>query len=74
MAEPACISCHCTALRTCAGGCSWLGVNPGDGTGVCSRCPSALAQWRHQQADNAAIHIDDDFVRQARIQIGPLDV
>jgi hypothetical protein len=72
MTASTCINCGCTDLRACAGGCSWLGVNHSDGTGVCSNCPKQLTAWRAQQADQAAP------VRSAEqpdlIQIGPFDV
>lgn len=71
-----CINCGCNDHQACVGGCSWLGVNRCDGTGVCSSCPKSYSTWRVQQAEPAA--------RQRRallqenqpdlIQIGPTDI
>ncbi len=35
--ERDCITCGCTDLRACAGGCSWASINPP----VCSRCTAS---------------------------------
>ncbi|MDO8776233.1 MAG: hypothetical protein Q7K57_47500 [Burkholderiaceae bacterium] len=67
-----CINCGCTDLQACPGGCSWLGVNHRDGTGVCSRCPKALTAWRAQQA-NQTTHSRDASQREL-VQIGPTDI
>ena len=90
MSETTCTNCGCTDLRACPGGCSWLGVNHEDGTGVCSNCPKALTAWRAQQveaeldAEAAAEYGDDDddlppdaavgAQLAGRVQIGPTDI
>lgn len=33
-----CIGCGCTDDSACAGGCSWIAVDPSSGKGLCSRC------------------------------------
>lgn len=68
MSESTCTNCGCTDLCACPGGCSWLGVNHKDGTGVCSRCPAHLADWRYQQAEPTAQQ------RRELLQIGPTDI
>lgn len=87
--EARCVGCGCTDLCACKGGCSWLDVNRDDGTGVCSRCPKHLAQWRNQQADGheakRAIAADSQFdaleqqtgerlPREHLTHIGPTDI
>jgi len=80
--EARCIACGCTDLRACAGGCYWLDVNRDDGTGVCSKCPKSLTQWRNQQADDAlaatARHNEEqgagDGGQPSLLQIGPTDI
>jgi len=67
-----CTNCGCTELRACPGGCSWLGVNHQDGTGVCSRCPKHLTAWRAQQADQTAQ--TRDASQRELLQIGPTDI
>lgn len=85
MSASTCTSCGCTDLRACPGGCSWLGVNHKDGTGVCSRCPKALTAWRSQQAGvlpqtraaQRRAMADELLARETQpdlIQIGPTDI
>lgn len=69
-----CTSCGCTDLRACPGGCSWLGVNHKDGTGVCSNCPKALTAWRNQQAVQERGRVGRDAAQAELIQIGPTDI
>lgn len=69
-----CTNCGCTDLQACAGGCSWLGVNHKDGTGVCSRCPKALTAWRNQQAVQERSRVGRDTAQAELIQIGPTDI
>lgn len=72
MSTSSCTNCGCTDLRACPGGCSWLGVNHRDGTGVCSRCPKSLTAWRAQQADQAAP--SREASQPELLQIGPTDI
>lgn len=89
MSASTCTNCGCTDLRACPGGCSWLGVNHEDGTGVCSNCPKHLTAWRAQQveaeldAEAEADYGDDDDCppevavgpqQAGRVQIGPTDI
>lgn len=68
-----CIACKCTDTRACLGGCSWLGVNRDDGTGVCSNCPKSLAAWRHQQVEAWNSEVENGEPA-GRMQVGPLDI
>lgn len=72
MTATACTNCGCTELRACPGGCSWLGVNHADGTGVCSRCPKTLTAWRADQAEKSAEARDAN--QRGLLQIGPTDI
>lgn len=72
MNATACTNCGCTELRACPGGCSWLGVNHRDGTGICSRCPKHLTAWRAQQADQTVQ--SRDACQRELVQIGPTDI
>lgn len=44
-----CAGCGCTDSQACPEGCSWLGVNRRNGTGVCSNCPDHLEDWKAKQ-------------------------
>lgn len=67
-----CVQCGCTDTKACLVGCSWLAVNRGDGTGVCSSCGPALKQWRAQQASKSAIRADTGT--RDLLHIGPTDI
>lgn len=77
-----CTNCGCTDLRACPGGCSWLGVNHQDGTGVCSNCPKHLTAWRAQQVeaeveaayDALPPDLEEALQQADRLQIGPTDI
>jgi hypothetical protein len=65
-----CVGCGCTDLQACEGGCSWLAADHQAGSGVCSKCPSALTAWRNQRAPVGG----RDANQRDLVQIGPADV
>lgn len=40
-----CIGCGCHDEHACSGGCWWLRVDYGAGSGVCSQCPAHTDRW-----------------------------
>lgn len=45
MDKATCIGCGCDDDHACAAGCFWLRVDYQIGQGVCSECPSSVADW-----------------------------
>jgi hypothetical protein len=45
-----CVGCGCTDREGCEQGCTWLGVNRANATGVCSSCPDSLQEWEAKQS------------------------
>lgn len=43
--ESTCLGCGCTDSAACAGGCTWVLVDPRRGIGVCSACEVRPVSW-----------------------------
>jgi hypothetical protein len=67
-----CAGCGCTDLQACPGGCSWLAADHQAGTGICSRCPSAMTAWRNQRAEVGQASRDNKT--RELVSIGPTDI
>ena len=59
-----CVKCGCHDLHACEAGCYWLRVDYASKTGVCSECPSAIAEWESAKEILKLQRTDEKVARQ----------
>lgn len=65
--ERICRGCGCTDRHACPGGCSWVLLDIGELSGICSRCARAF-QWH--PALLAVVGFDDDAAAELLAALG----